>query len=253
MKTERQQLLFQQYLSDALSEEEVQEFNREFEQDKEFRESVLSMRIALHRELVQANRIHHQRDYEREVAKKRKKLYWLLGILAASSVLGWFFINKNQPFSPTRVMAYHDEKIPVVAHYNTQGTINDSLKTFATLFNEKKYDEALSMNLVLKVDNPHFGTYQYYLGVCHLRKQVRDFESAEKCFLKAKETFLNPANPQPEWLSQTSLFLALTYAGKENWQACLEEAERVDTTMIYYRELEKLINTAKEQLKKPSN
>ena len=235
---EERYIVFDQYLANELSTEEIISFEKQLSEDQEF-----ATAFEIFKELNQhlENKFGHEQElkvFKKNLnsisaaqfrAKKSKVVAfkpWQYAIAASVAVLVGLFVFQN--INPS----FDDYNNPEMATFIERGDVNENLKLAQDAFNAKNYKAAIPyFEAILKVKkSPEI---QYFYAVSLLE---------DNKFQKAETNLSELKSGTSVYKNKATWYLALSKLKQEDYKSCKEILLTIPDDFEDYDQVQELLN-----------
>ena len=233
-------LLFENYLNNELSVDEITDFENKLQNDVVFKNQYeaykettqfLNLRFSAHAADFKENLKTISANHFKDEAKKDVKVFSLQSkwfAVAATVVIFIGVLFFNQSASPT----FSDYNTHNEAQFVERSEQNASLKAAQNAFNTKKYDEAVVLfeNALLESNSPEI---ELYYGISLL--EIDKTKEADKIFTNLK-------NGNSVYKEEAIWYLALSSLKQKKVVACKKYLQQITKDAEKYSVAQKLLN-----------
>ena len=235
---EERYIVFDQYLANELSTEEIISFEKQLSEDQEF-----ATAFEIFKELNQhlENKFGHEQElkvFKKNLnsisaaqfrAKKSKVVAfkpWQYAIAASVAVLVGLFVFQN--INPS----FDDYNNPEMATFIERGDVNENLKLAQDAFNAKNYKTAIPyFEAALKVNKTP--EIQYFYAVSLLE---------DNQFQKAETNLSDLKSGTSVYKNKATWYLALSKLKQEDYKSCKEILLTIPDDFEDYDQVQELLN-----------
>ncbi len=238
---EKNALLFEDYLQNALSEKERLSLENRLKEDAAFAQEFtlykningfLENRFSKERKALK-NTLKNQRknslatQTENKQVKVLKLNRWYIGIAASILLLvGIYFVNLNNSIS------YSDYAFSNTIALVERNSDNTLLKSAETAFNTKNYKEALGYFTQILKENPNNNQILFYKGIALV--ETNNFTAAELVFTKLQQS-------QSIYKNKALFYLALSKLKQKDYDGCKRILETLPETAEDYKKAQEIL------------